>query len=295
MINAHTELYGIIGNPVRHSLSPIIHNGAFRRMGLNAVYLAFEVKDLKDAMSGIRELGVRGLSVTIPFKTRILPYLDNIEDVAGKIRAVNTLSMKAGKLVGYNTDCCGALEALEEKVDLRGKKVILLGAGGAARAIGFGLKEKGCRVVIFNRSPHRAELLAKELGCAHHPLTSFKEMDGNILINATSVGMHPLDTEIPVPKEILREGMMVMDIVYRPLKTKLLQEAEKRGCLTIDGLEMLARQGAGQLDIWTETKHEVGRIKEDLRRVLEAERVRKRRESIALADNSTDRRTVERC
>ncbi len=295
MINAHTELYGIIGNPVRHSLSPIIHNGAFRRMGLNAVYLAFEVNDLKEAMTGIRELGVRGLSVTIPFKTRILPYLDHIEDVAGKIRAVNTLTVKGGKWVGYNTDCCGALEALEEKVDVRGKKVILLGAGGAARAIGFGLKEKGCRVAIFNRSPKRAELLAEELGCKHHPLSSFKEMDGDILINATSVGMHPMDAESPVPKGILKEGMVVMDIVYRPVRTKLLREAEAQGCLTIDGLEMLARQGAGQLDIWTGRRQQVGRIKEDLRRVLEAEKIRKRRKSIVLTDNSTDTKTMEKC
>ena len=270
MINAHTELYGIIGNPVRHSLSPIIHNGAFRRMGLNAVYLAFEVNHLKEALSGIRALGVRGLSVTIPFKTQILPYLDNLEDVAGKIRAVNTLTAVGGNLVGYNTDCCGALEALEEKADLKGKRVILLGAGGAARAIGFGLKEKGCQVAIFNRSLDRAEVLAKELGCAYHPLSSFTEMEGEALVNATSVGMHPLESKSPVPKEVLREGMVVMDIVYWPLKTRLLREAEEKGCLTIDGLEMLGRQGSAQLEIWTGRRQEVGQIREDLRRVLEA-------------------------
>ena len=270
MINAHTELYGIIGNPVRHSLSPVIHNGAFRRMGLNAVYLAFEVNRLKEAMGGIRELGVRGLSVTIPFKSQILPYLDHVEDVAGKIGAVNTLSMEGKGLVGYNTDWCGALEALEEKVDLRGKKVILLWAGGAARAIGFGLKEKGCLVAIFNRSLGRARLLAKELGCRHHSLSSFREMSGDLLVNATSVGMHPLDRESPVPKEVLKEGMVIMDIVYSPLKTRLLREAEERGCRTIDGLEMLARQGAAQLDIWTGKRKGVEQIKEDLRRVLVA-------------------------
>ena len=271
MINAHTELYGIIGNPVRHSLSPVIHNGAFRRMGLNAVYLAFEVDDLRDAMKGIRGLGVRGLSVTIPFKTRVLPYLDHVEELAGRIGAVNTLSAEAGKLVGYNTDCCGALEALEEKADVRGKTVILLGAGGAARAIGFGLKEKGCRVIIFNRSQERAGLLAEELGCEHRPLSSYNEMDGDILINATSVGMCPLDMETPVPKEVLREGMVVMDIVYKPVRTRLLREAEVRGCLTIDGLEMLARQGAGQIDIWTGRRQEIAQIKEDLRHILETE------------------------
>ncbi len=271
MINAHTELYGIIGNPVRHSLSPVIHNQAFRRMGLNAVYLAFEVKSLEEAVAGIRELGIRGLSVTLPFKTEILPYLDNIEDMASKIKAVNTLILEGGSLIGYNTDCCGALETLEEKVNLEGKRVTLLGAGGAARAIGFGLKEKGCQVVLFNRSRNRAEALARELGCMHHPLSSFKEMEGDVLVNATSVGMVPFDTKSPVPKEILREGMVVMDIVYRPLKTKLLQEAEEQGCLTIDGLEMLARQGAAQIEIWTGRRQEVGQIKEDLRRVLEAE------------------------
>lgn len=279
MIDAQTELYGIIGNPVRHSLSPIIHNGAFRRMGLNAVYLAFEVNNLEEAMSGIRELGLRGVSVTLPFKTQILPYLDNIEDVAWKIRAVNTIVNEGGRMIGHNTDWHGALEALEEKVDLKGKRVILLGAGGAARAIGFGLKEKGCHVIIFNRSQNRAEVLAKELGCVHHPLSSLEEMDGDILVNATSVGMYPLDAASPIPKEILKEGMIVMDIVYQPLKTKLFREAEVRGCVTIDGLEMLARQGVAQLEIWTGKRPDIREIKEDLRQALEMKTGRWRRES----------------
>ncbi|OGP92534.1 MAG: shikimate dehydrogenase [Deltaproteobacteria bacterium RBG_16_48_10] len=270
MIDARTELYGIIGNPVRHSLSPAIHNEAFRRMGLNAVYLAFEVRSLGEAMAGIRELGIRGLSVTVPFKTQILSYLDKIEEMASKIKAVNTLAVEGGNLVGYNTDYCGALESLEEKVDLKGKRVILLGAGGAARAIGFGLKRKGCQIAIFNRSKNRAEVLARELECGHHPLSSFKEMEGEVLVNATSVGMHPFDPKSPVPKGVLREGMVVMDIVYKPLRTKLLQEAEQQGCVTIDGLEMLARQGAAQLQIWTGRRQEVGQIRKDLRRVMEA-------------------------
>jgi len=268
MIDAQTELYGIIGNPVRHSLSPIIHNGAFRRMGLNAVYLAFEVNSLQEAISGVRELGLRGVSVTLPFKTQILPYLDQIEGVAWKIKAVNTILNEGGRMIGHNTDWYGALEALETKVDLKGKRVILLGAGGAARAIGFGLKEKGCQVTIFNRSEKRAEVLAQELGCVHHPFSCFGEMDGDILVNATSVGMYPLDAESPIPKEILKEGMVVMDIVYRPLQTKLLREAEERGCMTIDGLEMLAHQGAAQLEIWTGKRPDILEIKNDLRRVL---------------------------
>jgi len=208
------------------------------------------------------------VGVTLPFKTQILPYLDNIEGVALKIRAVNTIVNEGGRMIGHNTDWYGALQALETKVDLKGKRVILLGAGGAARAIGFGLKEKGCQVIIFNRSQNRAEILAKELGCIHRPLSCFGEMDGDILVNATSVGMYPLDAESPIPKEILKEGMVVMDIVYRPLRTTLLQEAEGRGCMTIDGLEMLAHQGAAQIEIWTGKRPDILEIKNDLRRVL---------------------------
>jgi shikimate dehydrogenase len=271
MIDAQTQLYGIIGNPVRHSLSPIIHNGAFRRMGLNAVYLAFEVKDLKEAIDGIRGLGIRGVSVTIPFKTQVIPFLDEVEVVAEKIKAVNTIVNEGGRLVGYNTDWRGALEALEEKVDLMGKKVLLLGAGGAARAIGFGLKEKSCEVIVSNRSPDKAKELAKDLGFIHQPLTSISELKMDVTINATSAGMSPHDAESPLPKKNLKEGMVLMDIVYWPLRTKLLQEAEGRGCRTIDGLEMLARQGAGQFEIWTGRKPEINQIKEDLRRVLEKE------------------------
>jgi shikimate dehydrogenase len=136
MIDGRTELYGIIGNPIRHSLSPMIHNGAFKRLGWNAVYLAFEVKNLEEALRGIRGLGVRGVSVTHPFKTEVIPFLDKVEKLAKKIGAVNTIVHRGGRLIGYNTDCDGALEALEEKMELRWKKVVLLGAGGAARAIG---------------------------------------------------------------------------------------------------------------------------------------------------------------
>jgi shikimate dehydrogenase len=128
MIDAQTVLYGIIGNPVRHSLSPIIHNGAFRRMGLNAAYLAFEVKNLEEALQGIKGLGLRGVSVTIPYKTEVIPFLDEVDGVAGKINAVNTIVNEGGRLIGYNTDGCGALEALEENIDLKKKKILILGA-----------------------------------------------------------------------------------------------------------------------------------------------------------------------
>ncbi len=271
MTDAQTQLYGIIGNPVRHSLSPIIHNGAFRRTGLNAVYLAFEVKNLKETIAGIRGLGIRGVSVTIPFKTEVIPLLDVVDDVARRIGAVNTIVNEGERLIGYNTDWTGAVEALEEKVDIRGKKVVLLGAGGSARAIAFGLKERGCQVIIVNRSEERSELLAKELGLIHWPPSSIEELEGDIVINTTSVGMFPDVSETPFSKVVLKKGMTVMDIVYRPLWTRFLQEAEQRGCVTIDGLEMLVHQGAAQLEIWTGKKPEIGQIKEDLRQAMKRE------------------------
>jgi len=237
-------------------------------MGLNAVYLAFEVKDLKETIDGIRGLGIRGMSVTLPFKNQIISFLDKVEGVAGKIKAVNTLLNEGEELVGYNTDWRGALEALEERVDLKGKRGVLLGAGGAARAIGFALKARDCEVIISNRTMDRGVSLAEELMCIYQPPSSIEGLKADVIINATSVGMHPHDMESPLPKEVLQEGMTVMDMVYRPLRTKLLREAEGMGCLTINGLEMLSRQGAAQLEIWTGKRPETGEIKKDLYRAL---------------------------
>ncbi len=268
MIDAHTQLFGVIGNPVRHSLSPIIHNGVFRRMGLNAVYLAFEVNNISAALAGVRGLGIRGVSVTIPFKTRIIPLLDELDGTAEKIQAVNTIAYQDGKLIGYNTDWVGALESLEERIPLKGRRVFLLGAGGAARAIAFGLKEKGAEITIFNRSLKKAADLALDLRATYQPLPSIHQVRGDVLVNATSVGMYPHDDASPVGKEALREGMVVMDIVYQPLRTQLLRDAEERGCQTIDGLEMLARQGAAQIEIWTGKKPEIQPILEELKGTL---------------------------
>ncbi len=269
MIDGQTQLYGVIGNPVRHSLSPVIHNRAFRRIGMNAVYLPFEVDHLDEAMRGIRGLGFRGISVTLPFKTDVISFLDGLDDAAKKMKAVNTIRNEKGKLIGYNTDGCGAVEALEEKVSLQGRRVLLLGAGGAARAIAFALKERSCQVLIHNRSQDKAQALAGELGFLSLSCLSSGELDDvQVIVNATAVGLHPHDSESPLPKGLLRPGMTVMDIVYRPLRTRLLAEAEDCGCHTIDGIEMLARQGAAQLQIWTGRKFEVQQIREDLRKAL---------------------------
>ncbi len=273
MIDGRTELYGIIGNPIRHSLSPMIHNGAFKRLGWNAVYLAFEVKNLEEALRGIRGLGVRGVSVTHPFKTEVIPFLDKVEKLAKKIGAVNTIVNQGGRLIGYNTDCDGASEALEEKMDLRKKRVVLLGAGGAARAIGFGLKERDCQMIIANRSRDRGEALSRELKCHFILLSSLVkmkagELEADVVINATSLGMVPRERETPLPKKLLRKGMMVMDIVYEPLQTKLLREAKEKGCLTINGLEMLVRQGVAQFMIWTGKRPEIKQMRNDLYKAL---------------------------
>lgn len=275
-MDAQTKLYGIIGNPVRHSLSPMIHNGAFKRLGWNAVYLAFEVKKIDEALKGIRGLGVKGVSVTIPFKTEVIPFLDKIEGMAKKIGAVNTIVNRGGKLIGYNTDCDGALEALEEKMSLRGKRVVLLGAGGAARAIGFGLMERGCQLIVVNRSEKRGNGLSRALGCDYLPISFLAkmkagELEADVMINATSVGMFPRNKKTPVPKRLLKQGMMVMDIVYQPLETKLLREAKEKGCLTINGLEMLVRQGAVQFEIWTGRRPDLKQMRNDLYKALKKE------------------------
>jgi shikimate dehydrogenase len=232
--------------------------------------MAFEVNDLKGAIKGMRDLGIRGVSVTLPFKTRVIPFLDQIEDVAREIQAVNTIKNEDKRLVGYNTDWCAATEALEERVHLENKRIILLGAGGAARAIAFGLRKKECQVFIYNRSLDKAKNLVKELG--FHTISSLEGVEAHVIINATSVGMHPHHGESLVPKEVFRRGMVVMDIVYRPLQTRLLREAKEKECQTIDGLEMLSRQAAAQIEIWTKKKPEVKRIKKDLRQAIKEER-----------------------
>jgi shikimate dehydrogenase len=243
-------------------------------MGLNAAYTAFEVKNLEEAVSGIRGLGIRGVSVTIPFKTKVIAFLDQLEGEAKTIQSVNTIANEDGKLIGHNTDWSGALEALEERVDLKGKKVFLLGAGGTARAVAFALKKRDCQVFVFNRSLEKSRRLADELGFIYLPLSALHGVagiDAPVIINATSVGMVPMDKESIFPEELLRPGMVVMDVVYRPQRTKLLRVAEERRCQTIDGLEMLARQGASQIEIWTGQKPEISQIKDDLRRALEKE------------------------
>lgn len=254
-INGQTALYGIIGNPVTHSLSPVMHNSAFAELGENSVYLPFPVLELEAGILGLKALGVKGVSVTIPYKETVIPLLDTIDDLALQIGAVNTIEIKdvdgRKHLCGSNTDWLGANRALAEKVGLRGARVVLLGAGGSARAIGFGLRQQGAHVVLCSRTESRGRGLAADLGCLWHPLAEADSLRGDVLINATSVGMQPEIEISPVSPAILSRFQVVMDIVYAPLATRLLREAEAVGCQVINGLEMLLYQGVAQFELWT--------------------------------------------
>jgi len=267
-LNQHTALYGVIGDPVGHSLSPALHNAAFLSTGLNAVYLAFEGKEIEGCIRGIKALGIKGVSVTIPFKTAVIPYLDEIDPLARRIGAVNTIVNNKGRLKGYNTDALGAAKALEERTKLRGMTCLIIGAGGAAKAIGFMLKEKGVTVSIVNRTRKRGETLARSLGCPFVPLVDVEGEKGDILVQTTPVGMYPHINQCPVPEHILEQGMVVMDIVYVPAETRLLKSSRNRGCATISGVGMFIHQGAEQFRLWTGMDPPVGVMNKAVKEAL---------------------------
>ncbi len=248
------QLYGILGHPVAHSLSPVMHNAAFSYLRIEACYVPFDVTDIKAAIQAVRILGIRGVSITVPHKISIMPHLDHIDDTAQKIGAVNTVVNRDGKLTGTNTDGIGAIRALSRAGSLKRKRIVVIGAGGAARAIGFGVRSVGGKVIIVNRTIDRGRKLAEDLGCDFVPLDKITAVDADIIVNATTVGMHPDSDTSPVPSECLKPGIVVMDAVYSPLKTRLLKDAETRGCMTINGLYMLIYQGAAQFEIWTGEK-----------------------------------------
>lgn len=250
-VDGTTKIYGIMGKPVSHSLSPAMHNAAFQELGLNNIYVAFEVEDVAPALDGFRALGVRGVSVTIPHKQTVIPYLDSIDPVAEKIGAVNTLVLDNQHIRGLNTDWVGAMQALEMATDLSGKKVFVIGAGGSARAIGFGLREKGAKILLANRTLSKGQALARDLGCECIPLTELADVHADALVNTTSVGMTPHIADSPVPGAVLSNITAVMDIVYSPAETQLLRDAIHAGCRTVDGRYMLLYQGVAQFELWT--------------------------------------------
>ncbi|HDQ05544.1 MAG TPA: shikimate dehydrogenase [Candidatus Bathyarchaeota archaeon] len=263
-INGKTRVCAVIGDPVEHSLSPAMHNAAFQKLGLNLVYVAFKVtrNELKEAISGAKSLGLRGLNVTMPHKNAVIKYLDETDSTAEAIGAVNTILNEQGKLVGYNTDGKGAMIALQESgIYPEEKKMLLLGAGGAAKAIAFQAAQEAEELVILNRTPEKAEQLAELLrkkfgnkvkGRALSAEILKKELKtADILVNATPVGMHPHVNTSPIPSDLLRRDLCVMDIVYNPLETKLVEDAKAVGAKVVWGLDMLLYQGAVSFEIWT--------------------------------------------
>ncbi|MGD0072051.1 MAG: shikimate dehydrogenase [Candidatus Bathyarchaeia archaeon] len=264
IISGKTRVCGVIGDPIEHTLSPIMHNAAFKALKLDFAFLAFKVKaaDVEKAVSGMRALGIHGLNVTMPHKSAVINYLDEVDQAAKAIGSVNTILNKDGRLFGFNTDGVGALQALRENgVEPRGKKVLLLGAGGAARAIAYTLAREADELVILNRTAKQAAELAnllkqtfdrKVVADALSP-NAIKDtlQDSDLLINATSVGMKPNANKTPVAFEWLRPDLAVMDIVYNPVETKLAKDAKAAGAKVVSGFEMLIYQGAASFEIWT--------------------------------------------
>ena len=251
MIDARTECIAIFGKPVGHSLSPQMQNGALKHLGLNMVYVAFQVEGAAEAAMAVRALGFRGASVTVPHKETIMTHLDEVDETSKTIGAVNTVFNRRGRLLGYNTDWLGVVRALEQMTDLSGKSCLVLGAGGAARAAIYGVQKMGAEVFIMNRSEPRGQSLADEMQCNFARWQSWNNLDLDVVINATPVGMSPNEEQSPVPPEWLRVGMVVLDMVYRPVETRLLIDAQSAGCMGVSGLDMLLYQGAAQLEIWT--------------------------------------------
>ena len=233
-----------------------MHNACFAAMGLNNVYVPMRPTSLAEAITGLRALGFLGVSVTVPFKVEVMPHLDAIDPVAARIGSVNTLVFARGQnqgvhCTGFNTDWIGANQALGEALDPDGRTVLVIGAGGAARAVGFGLLEAGARVLLTNRTVAKGRELAGQLGC---PFIDYRELGpvrADALINTTSVGMAPATEALPIDPDLLDHFPVVMDIVYAPLNTRLLREAAARGCRTVNGLRMLLHQGVAQFRLWT--------------------------------------------
>jgi len=263
-ISGKTRVCGVIGDPIEHTLSPTIHNAAFNHLKLDFVFLAFRVKaaDLENAVRGMRGLGIHGLNVTMPHKSTVISFLDEVDPTVKFLGSANTILNKDGKLSGFNTDGVGALKALRENgAELSGKKVLLLGAGGAAKAIAFALAKEVGELVVLNRAVEKATELAEALGRmfnkkivggALSPDVIAKNLrDSDILINATSGGMKPNLSQSLVAPQWLKPNLTVMDIVYNPVETKLAKDAKAAGAKMISGVEMLVYQGAASFEIWT--------------------------------------------
>jgi shikimate dehydrogenase len=262
MITSKTQMVGLLGYPVHHSQSPAMHNAAFTALKLPYAYAAFNVapEQLPEAVAGVRALGMRGVNVTIPHKVAIVPLLDEIDPLAKRIGAVNTVVNDNGRLIGYNTDGKGYVRSLVEEtgINLANQMVTMIGAGGAARAVACTLAEHGVKQIrIVNRSREKAQLLAELLNPLVPTVSVDPEQagaaiaDSTLLINTTSIGMYPHVDEMPVAEEWLHPDLIVSDLIYNPLETKLLKSAQAIGAKTHSGVGMFINQGALAFELWT--------------------------------------------
>ncbi|MFC1691335.1 shikimate dehydrogenase [Nanoarchaeota archaeon] len=262
-LTSKTKICAVIGDPIEHSMSPVIHNAAFHATKLDFAYVAFQVTNLNFAIMGMRALGIRGFSVTLPHKIDAMNYVDKLDPVAKNIGAINTIVNDNGTLIGYNTDGDGALKAIEEKTKLDNKKILILGAGGAARAIALtiAMKRKPEQITILNREMKKAENLIRDVKKAvkinakadHFTDQNIKDetSKADIIINTTPIGMSPRKNLTPIPNFWIPPGKVVFDIIYNPMETKLLNEAKEKGCKVISGIEMFINQAAEQFKLFT--------------------------------------------
>lgn len=272
------KLYGVAGDPIAHSMSPKMHNYWFELYGIEACYHPFLIKEenLRDAVKGFKAFGMNGFNVTVPHKVAIIPLLDGIDPLAKAIGAVNTVVNENGKLIGYNTDGPGFIKSLEKEIsDLEQRKTLIIGAGGAARAIYFSMAERGVgEIDIFNRTAEKAEQLKKE--CPFDVKTKILEKEEaekllaeyDLIIQTTSIGMSPRIDESPISIHNLRKDAFVCDIIYNPLKTKILQEAEEKGAGIKNGVDMFVYQGALAFEKWTGIFPETDKMKEIINKQL---------------------------
>ena len=280
-IKAGTKVLCVIGHPIEHSMSPAMHNAALKELALDYIYLAFDVppRDLETTVLEFKKRGFRGINVTIPHKETIMKYLDQIDPLAKKIGAVNTIKNQEGNLIGKNTDAFGAKRALiNAGFEIKEKKVLILGAGGAARAVSFALSDESDKIFICDIIEKRAIALANELkdkmkikavgkNFKYEALKSLV-FDVDILINATPVGMYPDVNKTPISKDLLAEHLFVYDVIYNPLNTQLLKDASKIGCKTLNGIEMFINQGALAFEWWTDTKPNTNVMKKTIIEIL---------------------------
>lgn len=281
-ITADTKIFCVIGYPIQHSMSPIMHNAALQDLNLNYIYLAFPIhpNNLKLAVDGFRVFDFKGINVTSPHKQNIMKFLDEIDPIAQKIGAINTIKNEDGYLMAKNTDALGGKKALlDAGYEISGRNILFLGAGGVARALCYILAKKANKIIIANRTEKKAIKLANEIknqmginteGTSNKK-SILKEVVKNtdILINTTPIGMYPEINKSPIPKELLYRELIVFDIIYNPLETKLIKDAIGKGCETLGGLDMLVNQGALAFEWWTNKKPNINLMKNKIIEFLE--------------------------